>query len=88
MIHLARLFVVLIISLISGSTVFSQQHTNSIWIVHEALKIIRFSEPEFETPFATKMTQKGIAIWVLNNRTHRKMIPTNEIWYTNLCSIR
>ena len=61
MIHLTRLLVILIISIVFNTTIYAQQNTDSIRLVSEALKMIHFPDPEFKSAFVPNMDAKAIA---------------------------
>lgn len=61
MIHLIRLILILVISIVSITVGYSQQNTDSIRLVNEALKMIHFPEPEFKSKYVPNMDAKAIA---------------------------
>lgn len=60
MIHITRLVIALVIFIITSAKLISQEHSDSLRAVTEALKMIQFPEPQFEAPFSPIITQKGI----------------------------
>ncbi len=61
MIHLTKLFLIMLISIVFKTTMYGQQNTDSIRLVNEALKMIEFPEPEFKSPFVPNLDAKAIA---------------------------
>ena len=55
MIHLTKLFLIMLISIVFKTTMYGQQNTDSIRLVNEALKMIEFPEPEFKSPFVPNL---------------------------------
>lgn len=61
MIHLTKLLLILIISIVFKTTMYAQQNSDSIRLVNEAIKMIQFSDPEFKSAFIPNMDAKAIA---------------------------
>ena len=60
MIHLIRLLITLIVWIVVCRVGYSQQNTDSIRLVNEALKLIQFPDPEFNSSFMPNLDAKAI----------------------------
>jgi len=60
MIHLSRFLVILLVLIIFNTIGYSQQSNDSIRLINDALKMIQFPDPEFNSAFVPNMDEKAI----------------------------
>lgn len=60
MIHLARFLVILLVLIAFNKIGYSQQNSDSIRLVNEAVKMIQFPDPEFNSPFVPNLGAQAI----------------------------